>query len=1441
MTEKKCRLTAFALAVLLLLCAVGAGLPVRDISEVAAAENSVSMEVIMSRFPVTEVGRGASHALRRIRVSGSVVFCLDTDKHMDTGDTASVTHCYAPNYSNKKIAKALTYYFGDSGKTNMDFALVQAYIWAVEKNKDRSGRITAAYQGGKNYSSSYTRNKAEKLVDQIESITPRGTVYRYRINSCRAGLSLSTHQPLVTLKDIPPEPVNRSVTKTLDEIPEDEVSVKIRKLDEENGSQIEGDTTFLLSCSDGYRKEITLKGSKTVNYHRDLKKVTASSGSYEYVSNWNKLEVYQKTALTKKGYYSSKAKAQSAASKEAKKKLDAAVEKALEKGKYTWTLTETVPPEGYEISSQKLTLTEDRTHKSLTFQAKDRKIRGILKLIKKAGEGYEGADPDFSGTQYELDRADGSFVALLTIGDHNTATSGELPQGKYLLKEVHAIEGWALDPQVYTIDLENKEATETFVQEMTVSDVPADIPEGPLVRVRKNKKKDETVLPEAYTLFAVFDMDLIDGEEEDILKDANRETADERQAFLEKHAEACLGTMVTDEQGEASLRLPADAVSGEDRGLLILQIRGEKGYALCPPVCRQFDLPGINETEETETVENPEALKEQEIFFEAVDEYIDYGFIRIHKTKDMGPEDHHITVKDEESAEFVIFDETGGEAARLTTNEKGCAETKALPFGTYLIRQISGSGTHELCEDVYVTIDEEHRRETIEIALEDQPREVTFILDKSCKETGVSLPGAAFELYDADGKKVTAMVTGEDGTARLTLPFGEYTVKETLAPDGYVPAEEGKEFVLNASSVAYDEKNQGVYEMNEENAPIYGEIRAVKYATVPIGSEKLGTGDETEEQEAHRTGRFLYGEKPLSGVKLGLFAGESIRDVAGKEVYGKDDPVDEQVTNEKGQVHFERKLADGSKTHDLYQGEYYIKELSAPAGYIMSNRVETVRISADHTAEKVNLIEDTNPYEDYFSEKVYEPDGGPYVLRDGEQMNADPMFTAASSIRFLFLLPVSVDPHDCIDVSADGDGTLLMWQDGKGGVNIAPREAEHVIRFNRVSSHMFENCKNVTEIDLSNVDTSLTVDMSYLFAGCEMLRSLDLTGFNTLNVMNCSHMFEGCHRLESVYTVETDLERSEWEMEERPVKIVALPLNVFPVGDEIHYDDFWYTLFWDEDGDRSSYEREEELKITAADVAGIRGNTEKDSTVEIHLSDDGDNAAIFRKVFGSADPDAWILSVDIEVEKEKDSELLYDYHPVADVELHNDSVQLEYSIIKNDTEGNPLSGAVFGLYAACDIYSFDGIRALRAGAAVPEDQILFKEGSLITTAATGEDGEILITGLPNRIFAKPDSESMYYIKEIEAPPGYRLDETRQYFTGEPGEEGQSPLLSEVYFENEIITYPGGPGLRMPVTGVNDGRNLALIRLLFVVILLIIGYVERGRIREKVADFIKHHI
>ena len=65
-------------------------------------------------------------------------------------------------------------------------------------------------------------------------------------------------------------------------------------------------------------------------------------------------------------------------------------------------------------------------------------------------------------------------------------------------------------------------------------------------------------------------------------------------------------------------------------------------------------------------------------------------------------------------------------------------------------------------------------------------------------------------------------------------------------------------------------------------------------------------------------------------------------------------------------------------------------------------------------------------------------------------------------------------------------------------------------------SYMFMNCANLTTLDVSNWNTSKVVYMNNMFSGCSKLTTVDTSKWNTLKVTSMDSMFRGCSQLSAL-------------------------------------------------------------------------------------------------------------------------------------------------------------------------------------------------------------------------------------------------------------------------------------------------------------------------------------
>ena len=62
----------------------------------------------------------------------------------------------------------------------------------------------------------------------------------------------------------------------------------------------------------------------------------------------------------------------------------------------------------------------------------------------------------------------------------------------------------------------------------------------------------------------------------------------------------------------------------------------------------------------------------------------------------------------------------------------------------------------------------------------------------------------------------------------------------------------------------------------------------------------------------------------------------------------------------------------------------------------------------------------------------------------------------------------------------------------------------------------FHGCRNLTNVDITNLDTSAVTSMAGMFSWCVSLKSLDVSSFDTKSVTSMDRMFENCSSLKSL-------------------------------------------------------------------------------------------------------------------------------------------------------------------------------------------------------------------------------------------------------------------------------------------------------------------------------------
>ena len=200
-----------------------------------------------------------------------------------------------------------------------------------------------------------------------------------------------------------------------------------------------------------------------------------------------------------------------------------------------------------------------------------------------------------------------------------------------------------------------------------------------------------------------------------------------------------------------------------------------------------------------------------------------------------------------------------------------------------------------------------------------------------------NLEGAEFEIYAAEdiytadfqkddngnrileyaaGTLVKTVTTDKDGKAVLkNLPLGSYKIVEKTAPDG---------FTLNSEAqiITFSYKDQET-PVIEQTAIFENDRQKVEISVV--------------KQDADT-------ETAVAGAEFGLYAKNDMK-AHGAVIVKADTLLGKAVSGEDGKAVF---------TQNLPFGEYYIKELAAPDGYVSSD--EVLEVKAEYQGQDVKVV-----------------------------------------------------------------------------------------------------------------------------------------------------------------------------------------------------------------------------------------------------------------------------------------------------------------------------------------------------------------------------------------------------------------------------------------------------------------------------------------------------
>ena len=273
-----------------------------------------------------------------------------------------------------------------------------------------------------------------------------------------------------------------------------------------------------------------------------------------------------------------------------------------------------------------------------------------------------------------------------------------------------------------------------------------------------------------------------------------------------------------------------------------------------------------------------------------------------------------------------------GDSVVIVTDASGVAETGWLPWGRYRIEETKVP-RHYVDVGFETEVEIRDSGRTCEIEVENEPTKGYIRITKTDRLNGNPIEGVRFDIYENDeygSALVCSMVTDENGVAvSEPLHKGRYIVREHGETAGYV----FEEIALDAV-VKPDETT----DLSVTNQPMRVRLKLYKR-----------DADEYAGKPADAPG--TRGDGELTGAVFRVLAAQDITDRQGNVIYEKGAVVVDSLTTA-GQ--------DASVTTDaLWPGVYEIVELAPPVGYqaAVDSIIVDARSAVEQSQEAVVIYE----------------------------------------------------------------------------------------------------------------------------------------------------------------------------------------------------------------------------------------------------------------------------------------------------------------------------------------------------------------------------------------------------------------------------------------------------------------------------------------------------
>ena len=347
-----------------------------------------------------------------------------------------------------------------------------------------------------------------------------------------------------------------------------------------------------------------------------------------------------------------------------------------------------------------------------------------------AAEDIKAAD----GVSEDYFKAD-EKVGTITTDSNGIAQMGNLPAGKYYVKEVKTAHGYVLDKEPRYVDLSYRDQDTPVI---TYDEKWQNARQKVKVTVLKKEKDTERVL--AGGVFGLYTS-------EDI-KNAKGEVLLEKDSLIEQR--------VTDEKGQITFTadLPVDG----------------KYY-----VKEIFAPDGFVTTEEVQEFTFEYAGEDQaEVSY-------DFTFENQPTTVELSKTDL-TTGKELPGAHLKVTDSDGNTVDEWTSTEESHVIKELVVGKEYTMTETKPADGYVTAESITFTVEN-----TAEVQKHDMKDDVTKVEISKTDITGeTEIPGAKLTILDKDDQVVESWTSTEEAHYIEKLPIGKYTLREEQAPKGYL-------------------------------------------------------------------------------------------------------------------------------------------------------------------------------------------------------------------------------------------------------------------------------------------------------------------------------------------------------------------------------------------------------------------------------------------------------------------------------------------------------------------------------------------------------------------------------------------------------------------------------------------------------------------------------